>query len=184
VGGALVTSPSERIVRRLIDEQLDGKAAASAARPTARADSQLVVDLGVAKGGALSTVLAWLLAEDLVEHQAPSYDAADAILRGAPDSRTGDEAFRTVSRRLFGYVPTTPDGLLYTASPEGPKDPLRGTLSSPAFPATPAPGTPLERVFARFSSLRSEVAFDTEPGSEGPEPVRSFRARAAITLAR
>ncbi|HEX6765654.1 MAG TPA: hypothetical protein VF103_09260, partial [Polyangiaceae bacterium] len=110
-----------------------------------------------------------------------SRTVAEAILRGAPESRASADAFRATARATFGSVPLTPDGKLYEYSPEGIRDPLRGTAHAPIFPETPAAGSPLAMVLARFVRMRSSIAFDAEPGARQPE-TRSFSARFSLDL--
>ena len=68
-------------------------------------------------------------------------------------------------------------------SPEGTRDPVRGTDHAPIFPANPVPGSPLAQVLERFSRLRSSVSFETEQGA-GPreEALRSLSVNLSLEL--
>jgi hypothetical protein len=179
---ALVFSLNRAVLEGLIDAELDGKAPRGVTDPKNREGGQLVVELGTKKDGALLRTIGWLVAVNLVA-RTESRETAEAILRGAPEARASAEAFRDLSRAYLGHVPLTPDGKLYEYSPEGIRDPLRGTAHAPIFPQTPAPGSPLASVLARFARLRSDISFDVEPGSASREnATRSFSARLSLEL--
>jgi hypothetical protein len=179
---ALIFSLNRAVLEGLIDAELDGKAPRGITDPKSRSQGQLVIELGAKKDGALIRTLGWLIAASLVE-QTESRETAEAILRGAPEARASAEAFRELSRAYLGQVPLTPDGRLYEYSPEGIRDPLRGTAHAPIFPPTPTPGSPLASVLARFVRLRSSISFDTEPGS-GPREnaTRSLSTKLSLEL--
>jgi hypothetical protein len=180
---AIVFSLSRPVLDRLIDEQLDGKAPRGVSNRDAVGRGQLVMELGTKKDGAMATALGWLLAAAMVEQSDVSRFNAEAILRGAPEARSSEAAFRAAARASLGVVPLTPDGALYRLTREGVEDPARGTLYSPIFPTTPVRGSPLADVIARFERLRTEVSFDEEPGAGGDRPnARSFFAKMTLDL--
>lgn len=180
---AIVFALSRPVLDRLIDEQLDGKAPHGVARKDALGRGQLVLELGAKKGGAFATAIGWLVSAAMAEKSEISRFNAEAILRGAPDARAGDAAFRSAARATLGVVPLTPDGNLYRLTREGVEDPARGTLYAPVYPAAPVPGSPLATVLSRFERLRTEVSFDEEPGAGGERAdTRSFFAQMTLDL--
>jgi hypothetical protein len=180
---AIVFSLSRPVLDRLIDEQLDGKAPRGVSHKDAVGRGQLVMELGAKKDGAMATALGWLLAAAMVEQSDVSRFNAEAILRGAPEARSSDAAFRAAARASLGVVPLTPDGGLYRLTREGVADPARGTLYAPVYPATPVPGSPLADLISRFERLRTEVSFDEEPGAGGERAeARSFFAKMTLDL--
>jgi hypothetical protein len=180
---AIVFSFSRPVLDRLIDEQLDGKAPRGVSRKDAVGRGQLVLELGTKKDGAMATAFAWLLSAAMVEQSEISRFNAEAILRGAPEARSGDAAFRAAARASLGVVPLTPDGALYRLTREGVEDPARGTPYIPVYPATPVRGSPLADVISRFERLRTEVSFDEEPGAGGERvDARSFFAKMTLDL--
>jgi hypothetical protein len=180
---AIVFSLSRPVLERLIDDQLDHRAPRGVSGKDAVGHGQLVVELGAKKDGAFATSIAWLLAAAMAEETDVSRFNAEAILRGAPDARASDIAFRNAARATLGVVPLTPDGALYRLAREGIEDPTRGTAYAPVFPAVPVPGSPLAAMIARFERLRTEVSFDDEPGA-GNERAdsRSFFAKMTLDL--
>jgi hypothetical protein len=178
---ALIFSLNRGVLVRLIDDQLDGKAPRGV--DARRADAgQFVIELGTKKDGALIRTIGWLAASELVS-RTESRRTAEAILRGAPESRASADAFRAIARAYLGHVPLTPDGNLYVFSPEGIRDPVRGTAHAPIFPPTPVSGSPLSTVLARFASIRTNVSFDTEPGTATRDrDTRSFSAKFSLEL--
>jgi hypothetical protein len=179
---ALIFSLNRAVLERLIDDELDGKAPRGSA-DARRADlGQFVIELGTKKDDALTRVIAWLATAELVERN-ESRRSAEAILRGAPESRASGEAFERIARAYLGHVPLTPDGKLYEYSAEGTRDPLRGTPHAPVFPPTPVEGSPLAKVLGRFARIRTSIDFDTEPGMrENGRDLRSFSANVSLEL--
>jgi len=182
--GAWIVSLSRPVLNDLIDAELDGKAPRGVNGKQATDHGQLVVELGADKGSALSTALGWLATIALLEGSDSGRASAEAVLRGAPESRTSDDAFRAAARATLGYVPLTPDGALYRLTEQGMMDPARGTDYAPRFPETPVPGSPLATVLSRFQRLRTEVAFDRElaTGGQNGRDSRSFVARMTLDL--
>jgi hypothetical protein len=180
---AIVFSLSRPVLDRLIDEQLDGSAPHGVSRKDAVGHGQLVLELGAKKAGSFATALGWLLSAAMLEQSEVSRFNAEAILRGAPESRASDAAFRSAARAALCVVPLTPDGNLYRLTREGVEDPARGTPYAPIYPRSPVPGSPLSSVIARFERLRTEVSFDDEPGAGGERAgTRSFFAKVTLDL--
>jgi hypothetical protein len=95
------------------------------------------------------------------------------------------DADRTAELALayFGSVPLTPDGQRYSLSPQGVRDPRRGTAHAPEWPAVPTPGAPAEQLMAAFGGLRSDLSFDVEPQLSSADPsLRSLRVRLDLWL--
>ena len=90
------------------------------------------------------------------------------------------DGLRALLRAYFGVVPLTPDGREYEASPEGARDPVRGTAFAPTFPDVPVPASPLQRVLAAVSHLKSEQSYDIEPGNTAESPRQSLHVKVAI----
>ena len=179
---ALIFALNRSVLERLIDDELDGKSPRGAAEARRSDGGQFVIELGAKKDGALLRVIGWLAAAELVQRTA-SRLSAEAVLRGAPESRASADAFETFARATLGHVPLTPDGNLYQYSPEGIRDPVRGTPYAPVFPPTPVAGSPLATVLARFARIRTSIAFDTEPGTRTNErEMQSFSAKVSLEL--
>jgi hypothetical protein len=179
---ALVFSLNRAVLERLIDDELDGKAPRGAVDARRPDTGQFVIELGTKKDDALTRVIGWLATAELIERPA-SRRSAEAILRGAPESRASGDAFSRIARAYFGHVPLTPDGNLYEYSVEGIRDPVRGTPYAPVFPPAPVEGSPLARVLGRFARIRTSIDFDTEPGMrESGRELRSFSANVSLEL--
>jgi hypothetical protein len=180
---AIVFSLSRPVLESQLDQQLDNKAPRGVSRKEGVGRGQLVVELGARKDGAFATAIGWLLSAAMIEESEVSRFNAEAILRGAPESRASNAAFRSAARATLGVVPLTPDGALYRLAKEGVEDPARGTLYAPVYPASPFPGSPLSTVISRFERLRTEVSFDDEPGAGAArENTRSFFAKMRLDL--
>ena len=179
---ALIFSLNRSVLERLIDDELDGKAPRG--KPDARRAElgQFVVELGANKDGALLRTIGWLAAAELVSRMETGRQSAEAVLRGAPESRASADAFRTYARAYLGEVPLTPDGNLYEFSTEGIRDPVRGTRYAPVYPPTPVAGSPLATVLSRFARVRTNISFDTEPGMSQERDTRSFSAKMSLEL--
>jgi len=85
-------------------------------------------------------------------------------------------------RNYFGSSARTPEGKSYGFGPDGVRDPLRGSASSPVWPVIPVPGSPVANVVDRLESLRSEVSFDPEPSAGPGNALRSLRVRLTLSL--
>ena len=181
VSGALVVAFDEIVVRRLIDERLDGNAPKGLAEQSA--GTQLAIDIGGAKDGALFTTMTWLLEMSLLDTGARESRAfAEAVLRGAPERASDPAQVRALAFAYFGAAPAPPDGGAYTLAPEGLRDPVRGTLYAPKWPALPVAGSPVAKVMSALAALRTEIGFDDESGSQAANPMRSLHARATFDL--
>jgi len=170
------------VLEALIDQFADGTApTAVEAKPGSR-DAQLVVDLKGKKQGAVATVLTWLLTRALTESSGRAYDAANAVFFGAPELASEPEKIAALMRNYFGSTVKTPEGRYYSFGPDGVRDPLRGSASSPAWPVIPVPDSPVARVVDRLDSLRSEVSFDPEPSTVPGNALQSLRVHLTLVL--
>jgi len=183
----LVMTFNRSVMRWLIEQALDGKlpvpgspAAATAAR---KQDGQVVFELAPSKKGALRTCLSWALAIAGLENAQHARAAAEAVLRGVPESAHKPERSAELSLAYLGEAPLTPDGRRFRLSPEGIADPLRGTDHAPEWPALPTPDSAAEHVLSALSRFRSDLSFDDEPQISSTVPrLRSLRARLDLRL--
>jgi hypothetical protein len=160
---ALFISPDEAVLRRLLAESADGRAPRSVPTgATPGEGSQLVFDLAAQPRGGLLTVLGWLLSERVSSASSPGRVQAEALLRGVPDRPSDPAALRALSFAYFGRHAAPPFGGSYTLGPDGVRDPLRGTASSPIWPPLPASGSDVERWLKGFGRLRVEVGFEPD----------------------
>jgi hypothetical protein len=179
---ALLFSLSPAVLEALIDEYADGKAPKAVESKPGSREPQLVVDLKGKQHGAIATVLAWMLTKTLSESTDRAGDAARAIFLGAPETAADPVKAELLMRNYFGSAVKTPEGLAYTFGPDGVRDPLRGSASSPAWPVIPVPDSPVSRVVDRLESLRSEVSFDPEPSTQPGSTLQSLRVHLTIAL--
>ena len=179
---ALLFSLNEAVLENVVDLYADGKAPETAPAKSNARDAQLVVDLKGKPGGALYTVLAWVLTQNL-RSDAQAMASADALFRGAPELVANPAEAARVMRNYFGSVPLTLEGRAYGFGKDGVQDPLRGSPSSPKWPVVPVPGSPIAQVLEHLDSVRSQVSFDDEPsaGQPGPAP-QSLRVHLTVTL--
>jgi hypothetical protein len=180
--GALVLSLRNDVIRALIDERLDKKAPTTAApaQVGGREAPQLVIDIAPGERGPIWTVLTWLLEGEALRAARGSRAAAEAVLRGAPE-RSGDAAaMRQLAIATLGSAPVTPDGGVYSLGPDGVRDPARGTLHAPSWPAVPVAGSPVAKVMASLLSFRAELSFDDEARPRGSEQMQSLHARVTL----
>ena len=186
-GDALVLSFNRSVMRTLIEQALDGKlpsqgtlAAAAAGPPS---DGQVVLELAPSKKGALRTLLGWSLAVAAQEGARHSRAAAEAVLRGVPESAHKPERSAELARAYLGSLPLTPDGRRYWLSPEGISDPLRGSAHAPEWPSVPTPESSTEQLLVALSRVRSDLTFDEEPElAQNAQRLRSLRARFDLWL--
>jgi len=179
---ALLFSLNPAVLEALIDEYADGKAPSARDDKASERAPQLVIDLkGKARGG-VTTVLAWLLTKALTDGTERALDAASAVFHGAPELASDPQKSADLMRNYLGSVPLTPEGKLYTFAPDGVRDPLRCSASSPVWPVIPVPGSPVANVVDRLGSLRSEIAFDPEPSAQPGNALQSLRVHLTITL--
>jgi hypothetical protein len=183
-GDKLIVSLNRSVVRALIEQALDGKLPAQGAPPAALAkEGQVVLELAPLKKGPLRSLLGYTLLAASLEASYSAYSAAEAVLRGVPESAHKPERAAELSRAYFGAVPLTPDGRRFWLGADGIADPLRGTSHAPEWPALPVPDSAADRVLSSFGRLRSDLSFDEEPQitSEGPR-LRSLRVRLDLSL--
>ncbi len=193
-GDALVVTLNRSVMRQLIEQSLDGKlplqgkAAAAAAHPKGQGqgqvkDGQVVFELVPAKKGSLRTILSWALTVAAQDGATHARAAAEAVLRGVPESAHKPERSAELSRAYLGETPLTPDGRRYSLSPEGIADPLRGTAHAPEWPALPTPESTADHVLGALNRMRSDLSFDEEPEVASNTPrLRSLRARLDLWL--
>jgi hypothetical protein len=180
-GGAIIFTMHDWLLRRLIDEQLDGRAPSGVTRNSSEG-AQLSFGVGTEPGKGLWTALAWLLEQQMIEAGAnASRRAAEALLFGAPEMARDRAALRALALAYFGASPLTPDGQSYTEAKEGVRDPARGTSYAPIWPAVPVEGSPVAKLLGSLSGLRTQLAFDDE-GRDGGLAMVSLHARAAFDL--
>jgi hypothetical protein len=143
----------------------------------------VVFELAPAKKGSLRTLLGWALSMAALEQTTGARAAAEAVLRGIPESAHKPERSAELAIAYFGAAPVTPDGRRYWMSPEGIADPLRGTAHAPEWPVLPTPESPVGRLLTGLNRVRADLSFDPEPTSaSGGAPLRSLRARLDLWL--
>lgn len=181
-GDQLLASFNRSVMRFVIDQALDGKLP-ERGRKTSSDDAQVVFELAPLKKGPLRTLLGWGLAVAASENAADTRAAAEAVLRGVPESAHKPERSAELARAYLGAAPLTPDGRYYWMSPEGIADPLRGTAHEPEWPALPTPESPPERLLSALNRLRADLSFEPEAaGASSAAPLRSLRARVDLWL--
>jgi hypothetical protein len=183
-GDNLVVSFNRSVMRSLIEQALDGKLSAPTARPSVRSnDGQVVLELAPTKKGSLRTLLTWALGVAAAERVPTTRAAAEAVLRGVPESAHKPERSTELAVAYLGAAPLTPDGRQYWMSPEGIADPLRGTAHAPEWPALPTPESPADRLLGALNRLRADLSFEAEPSlASTGMPLRSLRARMDLWL--
>lgn len=181
-GDHLLVSLNRSVMRWLIEQAVDGKLREPSAKPST-SDGQVVLELAPSKKGPLRALLGWGLAMAAAEHEAGARAAAEAVLRGVPESAHKAERSAELSAAYLGAAPLTPDGRRYWMAPDGIADPLRGTAHAPEWPAVPAPESPADRLLTALSRLRVDLSFDEEaPGNASTPPLRSLRLRTDLWL--
>lgn len=176
-GDQLVATFNRSVMRWLIEQALDGKLPPPGAK-TSSADGQVVFELAPAKKGSLRMLLGWGLAMAALEEATEARAAAEAVLRGVPESAHKPERSAELAAAYFGSAPLTPDGLRYRMAPEGIADPLRGTAHAPEWPALPTAESAAGRLLGALNRIRGDLSFDAEPTNPaGGDPLRSLRAR-------
>ena len=180
--GALLLTLQPRTMRWLVDRRLDhDEPHKAAADPT---HSQLLVDLAGTERGALFTVLSWQLEQQALETATRSRADAEVVLRGAPELAGNGEAIRALSLATLGAAPLTPDGQSYELAPSGVRDPSRGDLFAPMWPALPVAGSPAAKLLGALASFRSELSFDDEGKTAAGERMQSLRVNLRLGLRR
>lgn len=181
---ALALSLNEATLHEVVDQLLDRPPTPVSDAPQAERAGQVVFDLAGDKSSALYTVLAWVVSQTALESEGRSRSLAEAIFRGAPEAAGDPARVAGLMRAYFGALARTPDGQSYVPGPDVARDPVRGTPHAPSWPELPVAGSPAERVLSQLESLRSEVAFDDEPGTAGGERLQSLRTRVVVQLRR
>jgi hypothetical protein len=192
-GDALLVTLNRSVMRGLIEQALDGKLPAqNGAATSTTKDGQAVFELAPLKKGPLRSILASALAAAALESAPSSRAAAEAVLRGVPESAHKPDRSAELSLAYLGTIPLTPDGRRYALAPEGIVDPLRGSQHAPEWPALPVAESSADRVLSAFLRLRSDLSFDEEPQPAGVQApsgarsgtprLRSLRARLDLTL--
>jgi hypothetical protein len=179
--GALIVAMQQWVLERLIDQELDGTGPREATSKDA-VSSQVAIDVAAQPGKALESVTAWALEGKMLESAEGSRALAEALFRGAPDKSQDPRAIRALALDTFGVAPVTPDGQSYVPSPQGAKDPLRGTEVAPVWPKVPVEGSPVAKVLSALSRVRAEAAFDDEGKNDAGKSMRSLRASATFDL--
>ena len=105
------------------------------------------------------------------------------IGRGAPERAADPAATRALHLAYFGAVPTPPHGGTYSLGPDGIRDPVLGSASSPRWPSLPVTGSIVDKLFSAVGGFRSEIAFDPE-GHDRPRGrgMQSLHVRTTIEL--
>jgi hypothetical protein len=181
---ALLISLHEGALLAMIDARLEGRGPNSARGADAQDDRypQFALDISSDKGAALWTVLSWILEQTALEGTARSRESAEVLLRGAPEQAADPAAMRALALAYFGSAPITPDGASWSLSPQGVRDPVRGTPYAPIFPSVPVPGSPVDKVMAALRRFHAELGFDPEPGPRGAQPMRSLHVRTSLAV--
>ncbi len=178
---AITVTLQDWVLRKLIDEALDGKGPVASTAPQA---TQFSFSLGSDPGKGLWTALAWLSELETREAKSRAANLALALFRGAPELAgvaSDIEAQRSLALAYLGAVPLTPDGVPFVLAKDGARDPARGTECEPTWPEVPVPGSPLAKVFQSLAAVQTQVAFDDE-GKDGEATMRSLHARAVLDL--
>ena len=180
---AIFVALDERVLRMLIRDFAEGRSPVSSRKSNDNDGAQLVVDLAGDRQGGIFTVLSWVLSQELIHQSETSRAHAEALLRGAPERTLEEKGLRSLALGYFGAVPTPPYGGTYSLGPDGIRDPLRGTASSPRWPALPVAGSMVDKLLGSIGRFRSEIAFDPEgrPTKDG-RGMQSLHVRATIGL--
>lgn len=179
---AFVIALNEASLHEALDQVLDHPPVTQGLDPAARARSgQLLIELASDPSAALHRLAAAFATARLLGVRAHGAALAEAVLRGAPETQGSPERARSLAREYFGVVPLTPDGREYAFSPEGARDPVRGTDYAPTYPDVPVPGSPLQRVLGALRYARSEQSFDPEPGHTPEQPRQSLHIKLSLT---
>jgi hypothetical protein len=180
---ALYVALDERVLRALIRDAVEGRGPVSSRKSNEGEGAQLVVDLAGNRQGGLFTALSWFLSQAVIHESGPGRAHAEALLRGSPERTQDEKGLRALALAYFGAVPTPPYGGAYTLGPDGVRDPLRGTASSPRWPSLPVPGSMVDKLLGSIGRFRSEIAFDAEGGAtKDGRGMQSLHVRATIGL--
>jgi hypothetical protein len=159
---AIIVALDEQVLRMLVRDSSEGRGPVSTRKSSDAEGAQLIVDLAGDRQGGIFTVLSWLLSQELVRDSGAGRAEAEALLRGAPEKTTDANRLRALALGYFGAVPVPPYGGAYSMGPDGVREPLRGSASSPRWPALPVSGSMVDKLLGNIGRFRSEVAFDPE----------------------
>ena len=119
----------------------------------------------------------------LIRDSEPARAHAEALLRGSPERTLDEKGLRALALSYFGAVPTPPYGGAYSLGADGVRDPVRGTASSPRWPALPVAGSMIDKLLGSVGRFRSEIAFDPEGRTtKDGRGMQSLHVRATIGL--
>lgn len=177
-GAAIVVAFDRPTLTRVIDRMLDG-GLPKAGEPT---DPQFVFDTRSQAGGALWTTALWMLQGQANGASASALRSAEVLLRGDPQATASPDGLARLGLAYLGFTPLNAHGTPeFVLRGDGPADPVQGSAIAPVYPALPIPGSPLERLMTRLTSIRGEVAFDKEPDAAGKD-ARSLHTHFQIHL--
>jgi hypothetical protein len=180
---ALYVALDERVLRMLLRDSAEGRGPVSTRKSNDNEGAQLVVDLAGDRKGGLFTVLSWFLSQALIRDSEPARAHAEALLRGSPERTLDEKGLRALALSYFGAVPTPPYGGAYSLGADGVRDPVRGTASSPRWPALPVAGSMIDKLLGSVGRFRSEIAFDPEGRTtKDGRGMQSLHVRATIGL--
>jgi hypothetical protein len=193
----LTVALGEETLRHRIDDCLDGRLPRLEAKPklkrgqagnaAAGGDSspgaQLVADVDLPAGGALSAIAGGLIEQLATPDEGAS--AAEVIYRGAPGLDAAGA--RALAMAYLGGAPVTPEGAAYLWSEAGVVDPARGSAHAPRPAAAGAPERrfdPIRRAWVdALAHARLEISFDGEPSTPGGAPMQSARLHLTVRRA-
>jgi hypothetical protein len=149
------------------------------------------LDLAGPWAGVAVKVLVGEMDESIFLGQLRAADA-EAVWR-ALGAGADPAAVDRLARATFGTRPTNSAGQPYTLGPEGLRDAGEGSRYAPTKAAFPRPGSTLDRMGRRVTSLRSEVGIDDEPAvgaapvagagaAAGAEALESLHVRLKLTM--
>jgi len=188
----LTAALGEETLRHRIDDCLDGRLPRLEAKPKVKraeagADSspgaQLVADVDLPSGGALSSIAGGLIEQLAAPDDGAS--AAEAIFRGAPGLDAAGA--RALAMAYLGGAPVTPEGSAYHWSEAGVVDPMRGSAHAPRATAGKTPAERLDPGLRAWvdalAHARLEISFDGEPATPGAAPMQSARFHLTVRRA-
>ncbi|MEZ4448103.1 MAG: hypothetical protein R3B09_01405 [Nannocystaceae bacterium] len=178
-GNAIYLALNQETLEAVIDRLLAGE------HPKGDPESpaQFVLDARSRVDMPLWTVLHWLLQGQVLEASRSSEQAAEILLRGAPEGR-GPAVVAHLGLSYFGAIPLSARGspeFLLTST--GASDPAFGTEIRRTYPALPLMLSPVDRLMERMEGARIEVAFDKEPGAAGTD-ARSLKTHLELVRGR
>lgn len=177
-GSSIALAFDRPTLTRVIDRLLDGQLP----KPGEATDPQFVFDTRSQVGGPLWTAALWLVQGQANSATTSALRSAEVLLRGDPQATATTDGLARLGLTYLGFVPLNAHGTPeFVLRADGPADPLQGSAIAPNFPPLPIPGSPLERLMQRLTSIRGEVSFDKEPDAAGPD-ARSLHTRFQLHL--